>query len=295
MQNINVPLLSPATASAYDGWLDDLYNKIHSSNYRVDYTGVHAYTQSADLSNYFNYLSGIAYNGNWNHPIWVTEFGFSTFGASGYSWSEEDVRTFMAEFMWEAEDATYLRRYSLFPFAGDPSANPWDHNAYNSDLLRGDQVTLTALGELYSAWDADRSIKRRTAYIIQNKQSMHRLSSGTANTNFPSSAPQFPSAGTIRLNSAQTQWALLASPVSGQYYIISLLDSRRLLTDGKGVSLAAPGPTGTRCSGRSAETATAISSSTISPRTPRFIPRVTTTATARRPASSTGSRPRVAH
>ena len=244
LQNIDIPLLSPATASAYDGWLDDFYNKIHSNNYRVDYTAVHAYTQSTNLSNYFNYLSGIAYNGNWNHPIWVSEFGFSTFGASGYSWSEEDVWTFMAEFMWQAEDATYLRRYSLFPFNGDPSANPWDHNAYNSNLLKGDQVTLTALGELYSAWDGNRSILARTSYLLQGKLSMHRLSSSTANSDFPAGSPYL-SQLNIRFSGPEAQWALLPSPTSGQYYIISLLDSRRLQTDGNGVSLAAPGTTGT--------------------------------------------------
>ena len=239
---LNEPLVSPACASTYGGWLGDFYSKAQSHGYRVDYTGVHAYTQDTSVDDYFGYLDGIA--SNWNHSIWVTEFGLTTWGASGYSWSEEDMWTFFAEFMWRAEDDGNLRRYSLFPFAGDPTTNPWDHAAYNSNLLKADNATMTALGELYASWDADRSVKALTPYMLQNKASMHRLSSGTANSDFPATSALIPSPVSIRVSGAQAQWALLASPVSGQYYIVSLLDGRRLRTDGNTVFLALPGTTG---------------------------------------------------
>ena len=241
LQNQNVPLVSPAAASAYGGWLGDFYTQIASRGYRVDFTAVHWYAYpSAD--NLINHLQSV-YN-TWGRPVWLTEFG-NVDWSNNQSWSEEDDWRFLAEFMWRAEDLLWLKRYSMFVFNGDPPANPWSNSpGTRSNMLKGDNTTLTSIGELYAAWDADRSIRPRTAYLIQGQNSMHRLSSSPAGSAFPA-ALQYPSPVSIRVSSAQAQWTFVQSPSAGQFYIVSLLDGRRLRTDGNGVDLAPFGTTGT--------------------------------------------------
>ena len=241
LQNQNVPLVSPAAASAYGGWLGDFYTQIASRGYRVDFTAVHWYAYpSAD--NLINHLQSV-YN-TWGRPIWLTEFG-NVDWSSNQTWSEEDDWRFLAEFMWRAEDLLWLKRYSMFVFNADPPANPWSNSpGTRSNMLKGDNTTLTSIGELYAAWDADRSIRPRTAYLIQGQNSMHRLSSSPAGSAFPA-ALQYPSPVSIRVSSAQAQWTFVQSPSAGQFYIVSLLDGRRLRTDGNGVDLAPFGTTGT--------------------------------------------------
>ena len=241
LQSQNVPLVSPAAASAFGGWLGDFYGRINSLGYRVDYTAVHWYAYpSAD--NLINHLQSV-YN-TWGRPVWLTEFG-NVDWSSNQSWSEEDDWRFLAEFMWRAEDLIWLKRYSMFVFNADPPANPWSNSpGTRSNMLKGDNTTLTSIGELYSAWDADRTIHPRTPYLIQGQNSMHRLSTSPANSQFPGSQLQFPSPVSIHVSSAQAQWTFVPSPTAGQSYINSLLDGRRLSTDGSGVTLAPFGTTG---------------------------------------------------
>ena len=241
LQSQNVPLVSPAAANAYGGWLGDFYNQIASHGYRVDFTAVHWYAYpSAD--NLINHLQSV-YN-TWGRPIWLTEFGNVDWG-NNQSWSEEDDWRFLAEFMWRAEDLLWLKRYSMFVFNADPPANPWSNSpGTRSNMLKGDNTTLTSIGELYAAWDADRSLHPRMAYLIQGQNSMSRLSTSPANSAFPGSQLQFPSPVSIRISAAQAQWTFVQSPTAGQFYMISLLDGRRLSTDGGGVTLAPFGTTG---------------------------------------------------
>lgn len=241
LQNQNVPLVSPAATNAYNGWLGDFYNQIASRGYRVDFTAVHWYANPS-VDGLINHLQSI-YN-TWGRPIWLTEFG-NVDWAGNQAWSEEDDWRFLAEFMWRAEDLLWLKRYSMFVFNADPPANPWSNSpGTRSNMLKGDNTTLTAIGELYSAWDADRSLHPRMAYLIQGQNSMHRLSSSPANSAFPAALP-YPSPVSIRISGAQAQWTFVQSPTAGQFYMISLLDGRRLRTDGNGVDLAPFGTTGT--------------------------------------------------
>lgn len=239
LQNQNVPLVSPAATNAYNGWLGDFYTQVGNKGYRVDFTAVHWYANpSADTL--INHLQSV-YN-SWGRPIWLTEFGAVDW-AGNQTWTEEDDWRFLAEFMWRAENLIWLKRYSMFVFTGDPPANPWSRVGSRSNMMKSDNNTLTSIGELYAGWDGDQTIRPRTAYLLQGQNSMHRLSSSAANSGFPAAA-QYPSPVSIRFGGAQAQWAFVQSPTSGQFYIVSLLDGRRLRTDGNGVDLAPIGTTG---------------------------------------------------
>ena len=43
LESSDVPLISPAAASAFGGWLGDFYTKANARGYRVDFTAVHWY------------------------------------------------------------------------------------------------------------------------------------------------------------------------------------------------------------------------------------------------------------
>ena len=201
--------------------------------YRVDFTAVHWYA-APDASSLINHLQSV-YN-TWGRPIWLTEFANIDW-SNNQTWSEEDCYRFIAEFLWRAEDLLWLKRYSIFSMAGDPPPNPWDHWGDNSNMFYSNGSTFTAFGELYAAWDGDRTIRTRQPYLIHNQGAAHRLTStgGTA-----------PGTAWIRESGALAQWTLIASPTASRYYIQSLNNGRRLRYNGTLLDLALPGPTGTQ-------------------------------------------------
>jgi hypothetical protein len=153
------------------------------------------------------------------------------------TWSEQDNYNFLAEFMWQAEDQTWLKRYALFPFSGTPSTNPWDGNGHRADTFLADGSTPTPYGELYATWDADRTLRARTPYLIQNLATSFRLTA----TNGVSSLR----ASSMRVRNPTTEWGLLAAPTTNRWYIISLNDGRRLRDSGGVLDLAQVGTVGT--------------------------------------------------
>jgi hypothetical protein len=233
LQALNEPLVSPAPANLFGGWLDDFYTKADAKGYRVDFTGVHAYPSSTSASSLISTLQS-AYN-TWGRPVWLTEFSVVDWSGS-HTWSEQDNYKFLAEFMWRAEDLSWFKRYSLFLFSGTPSTNPWDGDGHRSDTFMPNNYTLTPFGELYAAWDADRALRPQTPYFILNKSTCFRMASIQGNSG--------PSAFSIRHEDASTQWVLTNALASGRYYIQSLADGRRLSYNGGSLSLASPGTTG---------------------------------------------------
>ena len=233
LQAMDVPLVSPACANSFGGWLAEFYNQIDKLGYRVDYTAVHWYA-NPDANGLINYLQNI-YN-SWKRPIWLTEF--STVDWSGNAtWTEEDNYRFLAEFLWRAEDLTWLKRYSIFPFSGKPSTNPWDRIGQRGNVFKEDNYTFTPFGELYASWDGDRSLQERTPYFIQNKATSHRLGSVTNSS--------LPVALSIRSNSAISQWAFKPATTKGRWFIVSMNDGRRLIYSNNSLRLAPPGTIGT--------------------------------------------------
>jgi hypothetical protein len=233
MQATDMPLVSPATSWPLIQWMTDFYNQVTNNGFRVDYTGVHwyAYPYSPNLvSNLQNVYT------NWWRPIWLTEFGSVDWDNNQW-WTEETCYTFLAEFLWCAEDMSYLRRYSIFPFNADPPPYPWSivHPAPTSSVFYNDGVTLTAFGQLYAAWDADRNIRAGVDYIVHNKGAVFRLGDcgAAALTNFD-----------IRVSDATVQWTLMTGATTGHYYLASMYDGRCLSYNGTNLALAASSATG---------------------------------------------------
>ena len=218
LQAANLPLVSPATASTFGSWMSDFYIQANANGYRVDYTAAHMY-QAPWASGLINNLLSV-YN-TWGKPVWLTEFSPVDWNGNG-GWTENDDFNGLAEFMWQAEDLDWLKRYSLFPFTGTNTLPPWQATTAGVTGLTfyTGTTTLTPYGELYAAWDADRTLRARTPYIIHNLATSFRLTSSNS-----VSAPQ---ASSIRVRNATTEWALLPTPPTNRWYIISLNDGRRL-------------------------------------------------------------------
>lgn len=232
LQAMNVPLVSPACANAFGGWLGDFYNQIASQGYRVDFTAVHWYANPS-ASGLLGQLQSV-YN-TWGRAVWLTEFSTVDWAGTA-TWTEQDNYRFLAEFLWQAEDLVWLKRYSIFSFSGTPSVNPWDANGHRGDVFLADGSTFTPFGELYAAWDADRTLEARTNYFIQNLATCFRLTSTPGVSG--------PAASSLRHGDAATQWALLSAPTAGHWYIVSLRDGRRLRDTAGVLDLAPPGAVG---------------------------------------------------
>ncbi len=232
LEAADMPLVSPVTANAYGGWLGDFYDQAASRGYRVDYTAVHWYS-APNAGNLIGHLQSVY--STWGRPVWLTEFSCVDWGGSA-TWTEEDNYRFLDEFMWRAEDQIWLKRYAVFLFSGDLPANPWDRVGQRSDVFTGDGTTLTPFGELYAAWDGDRVLREKTAYMIHGLAACHRLRA--------SSTTNAPGTGSIRRSDVSTQWALVPAPVADRWYIVSLRDGRRLRFTGSVLDLAAPGLSG---------------------------------------------------
>ena len=131
----------------------------------------------------------------------------------------------------------WLKRYSLFPFTGTNTLPPWQATTagVRGDTFYTGTTTLTPYGELYATWDADRTLRARTPYIIHNLGTSFRLTASNS-----TSAPQ---ASSIRVRNATTEWALLPAPAANHWYIISLSDGRCLRNNGGTLDLAPVGTT----------------------------------------------------
>ncbi|HVM47852.1 MAG TPA: glycosyl hydrolase, partial [Candidatus Acidoferrum sp.] len=228
LQALDMPLVSPATSWAFGGWLSNYYYQATSTGLRNDYTGVHWYSYPT-ADSLVSHLQSVY--STWGKPLWLTEFA----SGNGGTWSEESNYTFLAEFLWRAENLPWLRRYGIFCYSQNPPTNPWDLTSPASAVFRSDGVTFTELGELYAGWDADQTIHTGVNYILHNKGACFRISN-------PGSASL--GTATIYSTGVSVQWQLVAAPTTNHYYIVSATDSTCLSWNGSSMSLAPAGTTG---------------------------------------------------
>lgn len=233
LEQTDLPLVSPAPVNPFTPWINEFFNQVNTQGLRVDYTAIHWYS-APDANALINHLQNV-YN-TYGRPVWLTEFS-NVDWSGNQSWTDEDCFRFLAEFTWRAEDLPWLKRYAIFPFNGGlASNNPWDRNGDRSNFFMNDGTTLTPFGEFYAAWDADRTMQDRTAYMLQGLASSHRLRA--------SSTTSAPRTGTIRQSDISTQWALVPSGAANRWYLVSLRDGRRLRFVNNLLDLAPPGTTG---------------------------------------------------
>jgi hypothetical protein len=232
IQALNLPLVGPGTQNTEDAWENNFYSLIAANNYRVDYAAVHEYVPPNAASLISDCYSVYTAYG---HPVWLTEFSPVDW-SNTRAWSENDDYNFLAEFMWQAENQNWLARYSVFPFSNSNTNSPWVDNGYRGNIFLANGQTLSPYGELYATWDGDESLHAQIPYLLHNLGTSFRL----ADTN-TLGAPQ---AATIYTRNASTEWALLTA-ADGNYYVISLNDSRRLSDTNGVLGLAPVGTLGT--------------------------------------------------
>ena len=240
--NLDLPLAAPAPANLGGTWLPTFFGYITNWGCRVDYLPGHEYpgnNSSASSSIWINPLQ-TAYN-TWGIPMWMTEFSVVDWSGTG-NWDEEDNYTAMAEFLWRAEQTPWLRKHSLFVFTADPGdpmgANPWTRTtpAPRSNAFDTNNA-LTPFGELYAAWDDDANVETNKNYYVFNSSTRKQIAN--------MGDPQYPDAKSILVRDSVTKWTLQATPTSGQYYLVSSIDGRRLSYNGTAVTLVASNTTGT--------------------------------------------------
>ncbi len=233
LENLNLPLVSPAMQNTFDSWAYNFFDLITNNHYRVDYTAVHLYVppNSTSLINELNSVYT-----TWGRPVWLTEFSPVDWSGN-QGWTEDDDYNFLAEFLWMAEGQEWFKRYAIFPFSGTNSLPPWQSTTagYRGNFFQADGVTLTPYGELYAAWDGNTNLQAATPYLIHNLSTSFRLIS--TNSNMPQSAD-------IYTRDASAQWALLPAPTTNHWYVISLKDGRRLSDTLGALTLAQAGTTG---------------------------------------------------
>jgi hypothetical protein len=229
---LNLPLVGPGTQNTEDAWENNFYTLIAANNYRVDYAAVHEYVPPNAASLISDCQS--VYNA-YGHPVWLTEFSPVDW-SDCQCWSENDDYNFLAEFMWQAENQSWLMRYSIFPFSNSNADSPWVDNGFTGSVFLSNGQTLSPYGELYATWDADEALHTEIPYLIHNLGTSFRL----ANTNTLNT----PQASTIYTRNSITEWTLLGTP-DGNDYIISLNDGRRLSDTNGALGLAPIGTTGT--------------------------------------------------
>jgi len=228
----DLPLLSPAPATSFSGWMEKFHQQVVATGGRVDFYGAHCYLDPFPEA-LIGYLTKI--HEDWGKPVWLTEFaGFDTSGFGNYS--EEQHYQFLAEFLWRTEDLPWLKRYSMFPFYIDPAPEPWDTVPdRRSAMFNASGSSLTCIGELYAAWDADRTIRTGTAYFLSNKSTSFRLANSSSTE---------PATGTIRASDAGAQWCFESAGDGDRVNMVSLADGRLLAWSGQTLEMVPAGTTG---------------------------------------------------
>lgn len=151
LEELGVPLGSPATVSPNNEWMVEFMTKAAANNLRVDFIAVHHYGNS-DVMNMINKLK-ITYNA-YKKPIWVTEFAVADWSASSPSsnrFSEAEVLEFMDKALPALDEIEWIHRYAWF-----------DINQNNAPLytssLTDDTSQLTNVGQKYASHEPNANI-----------------------------------------------------------------------------------------------------------------------------------------
>uniref|UniRef100_UPI0022B2B153 glycosyl hydrolase n=1 Tax=Coraliomargarita parva TaxID=3014050 RepID=UPI0022B2B153 len=231
LEATNLPLLSPAVAVAFGQWQYDFFGAVDALGYRVDYTGVHWYG-TPDAPAFISYLEGI-YN-TFGRPLWITEFSTTDWSGTA-TWTEEDNFRFLSEFVWMAEDKSWIKRYSIFPDYGAETADPWTPSAPVCRIFNPSQE-LTPVGDMYAGWDGEHALSPTQPYYLHGKGASFRLGNDGS--------------GGLMLHSIRSlwesmQWILIPTAANPDvYYIASVADGQRLRSNGSNIELASAAATG---------------------------------------------------
>lgn len=141
LEEIGVPIGSPATVSPNNAWMIEFMEKAKTNNLRVDFLAVHHYG-GANIMAMINKLKEtyVAYG----KPIWITEFAVADWGAASPSsnrYSTEEVIDFMNKGLSALDEIEWIERYAWFSGTQAP--------LFTSALFDDDAV-ITEVGQVYA-------------------------------------------------------------------------------------------------------------------------------------------------
>ncbi len=254
MQRMRLPLAGPVPANYKGGWRVAYEALAAEQGLRSDYMAMHNYgplgANTGSPATLFSYMETLY--GLYGKKILLSEFAVRDFAGDKTTWSRNHNFNWLAEFMWRAESATYLKGWSVFEFGmdnGNPAttddcpddSEPTDMTSprlalhFQNDSSDPGHEDLTECGMLLAGWDNDAVVRDNKPYIIHNRGRYLRLIDN-------------PASGTVTYadvrNRDQTEQFVLKPAASGNKYIEGLTTGRRLSCDGSTVGLAAAGTTG---------------------------------------------------
>lgn len=142
LEEVGVPLGSPATVGHLSDWIKEFMTKATAKNLRVDFVCVHNYG-GANANNLKQKLEE-TYT-EFNKPIWLTEFAVGDWNASSpeeNKYTPTQVLTFMKDALPMLDKLDFVERYAWF---SAKTSNP----ALTSSALYDDNGSLTQLGMYY--------------------------------------------------------------------------------------------------------------------------------------------------
>jgi hypothetical protein len=142
LEEIGVPLVSPATVNPNNDWMKEFMQRADELGLRVDYVAVHHYGGSNELG-FVNKLKQT--HDDYNRPIWVTEFAVADWNATSPEnnrYTEAEVIHFMEQSLKALDDIDWVFRYSWFDGRNAP--------LYTSALYDDENTTQTAVGAVYA-------------------------------------------------------------------------------------------------------------------------------------------------
>ena len=146
LEEIGVPLGSPAPAGLRNGWLEEFMLKAEQNNLRVDFICIHLYLNNNPQL--FLDIIDQTYN-KYNKPIWITEMAVVDNQATSIDnnkYSPIQILGTMRTLLPELNNRKYVHRFAWF---NGTESSPNYPRLYSSRLYNDDE-SMTVLGEYYA-------------------------------------------------------------------------------------------------------------------------------------------------
>lgn len=141
LEEIGVPLGSPATVNPNNAWMIEFMQKAEANNLRIDFVAVHHYG-GPNVLNLVNKLKETY--AAYKRPIWITEFAVADWGAASPQsnrFSQAQVIEYINEGLKALDEIPWIERYAWFSGTQAP--------LYTSALF-DDDANITTVGEVYA-------------------------------------------------------------------------------------------------------------------------------------------------
>lgn len=150
LEEIGVPLGSPATVDPDNAWMKSFMQKADELGLRVDFIAVHSYG-GLNVLGFINKLADV--HEAYNRPIWITEFAVADWDATSPAankYSEAAVAEYMKETLNYLNDIPWIHRYAWF--------DGGERAPLVSSALFDGEANITSLGEVYAGIDPNNNI-----------------------------------------------------------------------------------------------------------------------------------------